>query len=148
MAMASVGLFGQAFSGCLKGFEFWQKAEAIGEDAILFQLQLDMAKSRLEAWAMLWDFEHGKHQEYKVFEIYRNLAITYLTYIQLCLEKLEHEKDVSPALEAASKYSSSTPDTSIKLLSKDGKVTEQEMNALRGSLAGLSTETNATERLK
>jgi Prion-inhibition and propagation len=57
----TIGLLGQIITGCASGFDLWGKAEGLQLEAIILQLTLEMARTRLIAWGDLWTLENGSY---------------------------------------------------------------------------------------
>ncbi|KAJ4367994.1 hypothetical protein N0V83_006349 [Neocucurbitaria cava] len=143
----TLGFAGQIFTGCLNGFQAFQKAQDLGRDALQLQITLEWTRSRLDMWGTLWGLERQEHLKDIRFRQFGMMALNHLVYINYCLEDFKTMDDIFPTLGDASKYAS-TPAVSLARLSKSAEVTPDEMDALRYKMEQLQVNAAGKEKVK
>jgi hypothetical protein len=99
--MGGVSLLAQAFVACTRGFELWQKGEAISEEATYVQVKLGIQAARFEAWGCGWDIEKNTRTRDPKFMKHADLAEDCLNLIKYQINSLETLDTEFPSLKVA-----------------------------------------------
>jgi hypothetical protein len=99
--LGGLSVFAQGLGACIRGFDLWQKGQAIDEDATIFKVKLDLQAAKIEAWSCGWGIDKNQHVHHPKFRQYSELAsncINLIAYQAASLEALDEE---FPILKAA-----------------------------------------------
>ena len=81
LALSSLSLIGQLFSGSMRALEGHHKTENLSASALGLQINLEWARSRLETWGTEWGVDKGTHLKNERFRKYGLMAMNHLVYI-------------------------------------------------------------------
>ncbi|KAK1832867.1 HET-s/LopB domain protein [Podospora conica] len=139
LALGSLSLLGQVLTGCVQGFERYNKVSDIGEQFVDIQATLTWARGRLIEWGSEWGLREGRHREDERLEKYAEMVTSHLVYIHCLLAQLDKAEEVLPTLEAAGA-------AALSGWSQTGDVSAQQINDLLEKVDKLNSNAGAMEK--
>ncbi|KAK6541474.1 hypothetical protein TWF694_007283 [Orbilia ellipsospora] len=118
--IGAASFFIQLIQGCVAGFSLWQQAEAVGSEALIFEVRLNNQAAKLKAWAQQWGVEEGQYGRYFTdlkFNEYGTQAVNSVLMVSSLLDALKDMNDELPILHKAA-VQSNIAGSSLENLSK------------------------------
>lgn len=147
LALSSLSLLGQLFGGSVRVLKGYHKADNLSADALELQINLEWARSRLEAWGTEWGVDKGMHLKNERFRKYGLVAMNHLVYINHLLLELSKTETGYTTMGEAAKFASS-PVVSLARLTKEGGVSDMELEALRDKIEQLEVDASFQEKVR